>query len=705
VAGPDGEDGTTRADAVRWILAGALAWGLLATADLLVEPAAWRHAEGTRALSAALGLGLACGVLQGALLAVLRRGVRSLAPRRAFAVWIVPLSIAALWVARRTSLWAELHGPQRAGAAVLAVGLAIGVLVLAWLTSVDPSRASRSTRRAWAIAVAIAVGGSVLADRTLMPGEVPAVHLALRVVAAWALMLGIDGGLGRLPPVRRSAALALAVGIAIAIAIPIRSLDASHRLALGSLVDRPFAALALAFVRALGDRDRDGHAAWLGGGDCAPDDPHVHPGAPEVPDNGVDDNCVLGDASARTVDAREVPVPDTPSPMNVVLVTIDTLSAAHTSLYGYERATTPSLDAWAKDAVVFERAYTSGGWTGLAIPSCFRGVYARRLPWALLHRTSTAEPPHPPAEGGPRPFAAFPVVTEDAPPPLAWWLARRGMTTAAIVDDGATMVLSPELRTDIGFSRFESLRPTADTVLDDTIAIARARERLAALAAGPPFFLWVHLYGPHAPSETHAGVPEFGSAEVDRYDHEIAATDRALADLLADTDALPGRPTLVVVTADHGEDIENGQRFHGTNVRESVIRVPLVMKAPGLAPRRDMRVASLVDVMPTILAATSTPGPAGLDGIDLLARDGSGGDPARIVITDTWRVGADGTRTTDISAALDGEYAVQLLLGPRAWSAFDQREAAARPVDRWGEAQVDDLEHALLDYLEHAASP
>lgn len=682
----------------RSIVAGALAWGSLALVDLLVVPDGWMHGDGERALASGVGVGVCVGALVGALHAGVHRLLENASLRRAFGVWLGAWVIAAAWVAGQSGAWGELNGPQRGPAILLVVGLVAAATFMAALSAAAPPRRPRGSR-AWPVVVFVVAAGAVLVDRVLFLGEVPIVHEACRVVAAWAVMLGLFAAMRRLPAPRRAVGVALGLAIACVGSAPFVLLDASHRRTLQVLVDRPFTALPLAALRAIGDRDGDGHSAWLGGADCAPENPAVHPGAPEIADNGIDDNCVLGDARARPVDASTVAVPTDPSPVNVVLVTVDTLSAAHTSLHGHDRSTTPNLDAWAAGAVVFDRAYASGGWTAISIPSLLRGVYARRLPWALLHRTSVDEPPHPPRDDAPSPFAAFPVVTAAAPPPLPWWLSRRDMQTVAIVDDGATMILSGALETDEGFDRFVSMRPMPDATIDDAATVKRARDELAALLSGPPFFLWVHLYGPHEPSEVHEGVPDFGSGVGDRYDHEIAATDRALSDLLADIDAHEGRPTMVVVTSDHGEDIDSGQRFHGTNTRESVIHVPLVIKAPGVEPRRDARVVSLVDVVPTILAATATPAPPGLDGIDLLAEETA--DAPRIVITDTWRVGADGDRTTDLVAALDGEFKVQLMLRPHVWSAFDQRDPDRSAVE-WGEAQLDDLERAVLEYLEQA---
>ena len=69
--------------------------------------------------------------------------------------------------------------------------------------------------------------------------------------------------------------------------------------------------------------------------------------------------------------------------------------------------------------------------------------------------------------------------------------------------------------------------------------------------------------------------------------------------------------TIVIVTGDHGESLgEHGERDHGIFVYESVMRVPLIIRAPGLAPRRVGDVVRLVDVMPTVLDMLDLPGPA-----------------------------------------------------------------------------------------------
>src|SRR5207302_8395447 len=90
--------------------------------------------------------------------------------------------------------------------------------------------------------------------------------------------------------------------------------------------------------------------------------------------------------------------------------------------------------------------------------------------------------------------------------------------------------------------------------------------------------LWVHLFEPHAPY----GDPRSGRSTLDRYDDEIATADREVGRLLgALGDA--ARDTAVIVAADHGEAFgEHGEYAHSIFVYDTTLRVPLVMRGPGI---------------------------------------------------------------------------------------------------------------------------
>jgi arylsulfatase A-like enzyme len=103
----------------------------------------------------------------------------------------------------------------------------------------------------------------------------------------------------------------------------------------------------------------------------------------------------------------------------------------------------------------------------------------------------------------------------------------------------------------------------------------------------------------------HEGISEAFGTETDlaRYDGEIAFTDRHLGRLFEAFERLGfGRDTIVVVVSDHGEEFgEHGVQGHGYDLHEETVRVPLVVRAPGIAPRRVADVVPTVDVLPTLL--------------------------------------------------------------------------------------------------------
>ena len=167
----------------------------------------------------------------------------------------------------------------------------------------------------------------------------------------------------------------------------------------------------------------------------------------------------------------------------------------------------------------------------------------------------------------------------------------------------------------------------------EVVPLARewiAGRNTGAAASGQdagPWFAWVHVFDPHAPYQPpppfdtqYAGKPYYG---------EVAATDAALAPLLEDVRS-SARPTLVIVTSDHGEGLgDHGEEAHGIFAYESTLRVPLIIASLGGQPAaskaaRQGEVSQVaarhVDILPTILDAVGQPVPDGLPGRTLLPR-------------------------------------------------------------------------------------
>ncbi len=121
--------------------------------------------------------------------------------------------------------------------------------------------------------------------------------------------------------------------------------------------------------------------------------------------------------------------------------------------------------------------------------------------------------------------------------------------------------------------------------------------------ANDRFFLWVHYYDPHFDYEPHPEVPSFGKEPMDLYDGEIRFTDMHIGRVL---DELRAKglydKTVVVVTGDHGEGFgEHGVFEHGYHLYSAQTKVPLIIRVPGIPPRRAATPAGHIDIMPTLV--------------------------------------------------------------------------------------------------------
>ena len=300
-----------------------------------------------------------------------------------------------------------------------------------------------------------------------------------------------------------------------------------------------------------------------------------------------------------------------PANANVLLVTIDTVRADHVGAYGDPAAETPNLDRLARAGVRFDRAISA---VPLTLPS-----HATILSGLL--------PPH----HGLRNNGAgkFPASRET----LATRLSAAGYRTGAFV---GSYVLDHRFGLARGFDTYDD-----EIVRDPSAPGALEAERpgrevvnraLAWLAKekGRPFFAWVHLYDAHAPYDPPE--PFRWRHREHLYDGEIASVDAQVGRLL-DWLAKNGaeKNTVVAVAADHGESLgEHGELTHGFLLYEPTLRVPFIVRAPGVAAGRSIATpVGLVDLAPTVAALAGEPlASAGLDGRDLSVSLEGGREPA-----------------------------------------------------------------------------
>jgi hypothetical protein len=461
----------------------------------------------------------------------------------------------------------------------------------------------------------------------------------------------------------------------------------------------------LKLARRLTDADGDGHSARFGGGDCDGSRADVYPGAEDIPGDGVDQNCEGGDAPLA---AAVAPAP-APAKLakrtaekasaftgNVLILGVDATRADRLGVAGYGRpagrSLTPNLDALAR-----------------------RGAYFRRV-WAQAPNT-------------PRSFPSF--VTSRHPSEIAW--QKRSLNYSPLLPSNRTFFepmaaagmqligifshfyFTPDRGISAGFAEWsnDGAKSIADSNKDIAAPriVPRVLERLKkAAGTGERFLLWTHLFEPHSSYMPHPEFPTTLSGVPgleEKYDYEIAFADLWIGKILATLDetGLAGN-TAVVAFGDHGEAWGEHNRiyFHGQNLTEEQLRVPLIVAVPGKKPVVSDDEVGLVDVGPTLLDLLGIEPPKVLRGRSLLPAIEGDALPPRPVFAEL----LPSTATPDHHVAMidRGKKLVHKVTERR----FELYDLVADPgqkknlaEDPAHKALLDELKARLLAFEEHRA--
>jgi arylsulfatase A-like enzyme len=290
------------------------------------------------------------------------------------------------------------------------------------------------------------------------------------------------------------------------------------------------------------------------------------------------------------------------------MIVLDTTRQDHLGCYGHSRDTSPSIDAFAADAIRFDRAYATAPWTKPTVASMFTGLYPSRHSVRVMN-------------------AALP----DRLLTLSEILGARGYATAGVISH---VLLDRRHGFAQGFEKYVEVVDPEDpheSVTSDRVTDA-ALEILSRFDERQPFFLFVHYFDPHYNYKRH---PEYGFAppkagrlkgtetiyglydfmpdmtreEIDLieaiYDEEIRFMDDGVGRLLESLKKTVGfEDTLVLIAGDHGEEfMTHGHIGHTISLYEEVMLVPLIMRPPGYRAGGtvvDLPV-SLVSIAPTVL--------------------------------------------------------------------------------------------------------
>ena len=368
------------------------------------------------------------------------------------------------------------------------------------------------------------------------------------------------------------------------------------------------------------DGDGDGHSARFGGGDCDDRRADSFPGAEEIPGDGIDQNCQGGDATGTAVAVGSGgAAPAAPAPVvrrsgdafggNLLILSIDALRADRLGVAGYKRrkgqSLTPNLDRLAGRAAYFRRVWSQAPNTPRSFPAFLTSRWPSDVAWA--NRSTNYSPILPAnetffeqlASAGIKPIGIFSHF---------YFSADRGLNQgfAEWNNDGAGTIA--ESNKDIPSPRIVPR------------VIARLQK---AAAAKERFALWTHLFEPHSSYMVHPEYPVSARGVEgleEKYDYEIAYVDRWVGKILAALDSTGlAANTTVVVLADHGEAWgEHKHYFHGQDLSEEQLRVPLIVAVPGRKPVQVQDEVAVVDVGATLLDLVGITPPASFRGRSLM---------------------------------------------------------------------------------------
>lgn len=338
--------------------------------------------------------------------------------------------------------------------------------------------------------------------------------------------------------------------------------------------------------------------------------------------------------------------PQSDGPPDIFIYMIDTLRVDALGVYGSARPSSPHIDRFAQDAVLFERAWSPSSWTLPATASILTGVY--------------------PSRHGLTKMSLKPSGSIQS---LAGLLSARGYETIAV---SQSYVASRAYGLAAGFDHFY----LHDVLGREEQASGTVRwflwQHLRRRPAGAePLFLYAHTVDPHHPyaprgSDARFSVQSPGEAKREGkfltlrdapasihsqedleqyralYDGDVLYADRqfgAFLDLLRYRGAY--EESLIILVSDHGEEFgEHGGVDHGRTLYEELLHVPLLVKFPN-SWRRGERIAarvSTVDIAPTVMDLAGVPEAIEeMDGVSLVQtiQDDPTVSPGRVLFAET----------------------------------------------------------------------
>lgn len=479
------------------------------------------------------------------------------------------------------------------------------------LQSVSASRATLLQRAAWLGGAAVLLVPLVYCDLYTFYGLYGYLHGVLMALSFLIIALGwwVLLARGRARCARLGATLWLSCLPGLAVSA------ARYDAGLGEFATHfAYTRRVMLLARSLTDWDADGYSNLFGQKDAAVVDPRIHPLARDLPGNGVDEDGVFGDLNGAQLElarqklaqsrAAAVPArnhaPSAAAPAaNLLLITIDTLRADR--ILPDIDSEPPAFAAFKQGSVRFTRAFASSSYTENSVRMLMTGRYDLEQATTSLFDTLHG--------AGCTTLAAF------AETPFEILSASHPNVVASF--DRKSVVPDRDPGDLAAFNSYAATRPTSQAIVSEALQLLEQNRQRRTCT-------WVYLFDVHQwrqlqdPEVVGDGSLQ-GSA---RYDKAVAYARAQVSRLLEGLQQLGlADTTVVVLSGDHGEGLgEKGIVGHTRWVHNPLLHVPLIVRAPGVAPREvgDTEVG-LIDVAPTILSLLDLePGLPGLQGSSLL---------------------------------------------------------------------------------------
>jgi arylsulfatase A-like enzyme len=301
-------------------------------------------------------------------------------------------------------------------------------------------------------------------------------------------------------------------------------------------------------------------------------------------------------AVAAPVVSAQPATPSIPKNLDVILITIDCLRA-DMPWAGYERAIAPRLTDFAAKSVQYTHEYSLSSYTSMSLG----GLLSGKLPGELTRDGYFFG-----TYGKDNLF--FPEVLQSAGIHTVAGHAHGYFKNANFNQGFDDWQLVPDLKWN-NFTDENITSPQLEKIAEDELPKDDSKR----------FFAWFHFLDPHDRYLPHDGI-FYGKGLRDKYDAEVTFTDQYLGKLFDFVAAQPwASHTAIIVTADHGEAFGEHHQFgHGFELWQNLIRVPLLIYVPGIAPKKIDAARSAIDVAPTIVDLFGVAIPSDFEGHSLV---------------------------------------------------------------------------------------